>query len=275
MLQGLAACGLGALTALGTPRPARSATHVLKMGYVFVRASQLGAGAAEFARRIETGTKGAWRVEEYPNGAFGGEVEMLDGLRKGELDLAFLTAAPFSSLVPDFGIFDLPFLFRDAAHARALLDGPFGQEYLTKFQEHGLVALAWGENGMRHITNSRRPIREPADLQGLRLRVPQSEITLRCFGQLGVQAAPLGFPSLYGALESGRFDGQENPIATIRAAKFDRIQKHLTLTAHMYSGAVIFASGDLWDETRRARARSVLGVCARRRSGLSPSRRAI
>jgi TRAP-type C4-dicarboxylate transport system substrate-binding protein len=206
---------------------AASATRVLKMGYLYVRDSQLGAGAAEFIRRVEGTTHGTCRIEEYPNGAFGGEVEMLDGLRKGELDLAFLTAAPISSLVPEFGIFDLPFLFRDAAHARALIDGPFGQEYLAKFRAYDLVALAWGETGMRHLTNSIHPVRVPEDLQGLKLRVPQSDVTLRCFQQLGVQAATLGFPALYGALESGH---------------------HLTLTGHVYSAAVILISEDLWED---------------------------
>lgn len=244
LLKGIAALGACA----GTPSSALSATRVLRMGYVYVRDSQLGAGAAEFVRTVDAATHGTWRIEEYSNGAFGGEIEMLDGLLKGELDFAILTSAPFSGLVKDFGIFDLPFLFHDAAHARTLLDGSFGQEYLAKFREHNLVALAWGETGMRHLTNSRRPVRTPKDLQGLRLRVPQSDVTLRCFQQLGVEAAVLGFPALYGALESGRFDGQENPIATIRASQFERVQHHLTLTGHVYSGAVIFASGDVWED---------------------------
>ena len=239
---------LGACAGAGAPCAALSAGRVLKMGYLYARNSQLGAGAGEFIRRVEAATHGTFRVEEYPNGAFGGEVEMLDGLRKGELDLAFLTAAPFSGLVPEFGIFDLPFLFRDPAHARALLDGPFGQEYLAKFRGYDLVALAWGETGMRHLTNSRHSVRTPEDLRGLKLRVPQSDVTLRCFRQLGVQAAPLGFPALYGALESGHFDGQENPIATIRASQFERVQHHLTLTGHVYSGAVMLISGDVWED---------------------------
>ena len=100
---------------------------------------------------------------------------------------------------------------------------------------------------MRHVTNSLRPLHSPEDLRGLRMRLPQSEIMLRCFRQLGVDAAPLGFPALYGALESGRFDGQENPIATIRASQFERVQRYLTMTAHVYSSAILFVSKDVWD----------------------------
>ncbi|MBV8915877.1 MAG: TRAP transporter substrate-binding protein DctP [Acetobacteraceae bacterium] len=247
----LRAAGLGALAGLAAPGlVARAAPgpRVLKMGYVYGRDSQLGAGAGEFSRKIETATGGAFRVEEYPSGVLGGEVELLDGLRKGEVDVAIVTSVVFSDVVPEFGAFDLPFLFHDAAHARAVLDGPIGQEYLGKFRGHGLVALAWGETGMRHLTNSKCPVRAPADLRGLRMRVPQSEVMLRCFRQLGVDATPLGFPALYGALESGRFDGQENPIETIRAAHFDRVQRYLTLSGHIYCSAIILAGQDCWDD---------------------------
>ncbi len=248
MLRGVAAAG--ALTGLGMPHIARgnAAVRVLKMGYLFVRDSQLGAGAGEFACKVEAATHGACRIEDYPNGTLGGELEMLDALRKGELDLGFITAAPVSSLAPEFGIFDMPFLFRDATHAHAVLDSPIGQGYLAKFRTHDLVALAWGENGMRQLTNSKRPVRRPEDMRGLKLRVPQSDLFVRCFRQLGADAAPLGFPALYGALEAGRFDGEENPIATIRAAHFERVQRYLTLTGHIYDSAIIFMSKDAWDD---------------------------
>lgn len=246
LLRGVASAG--ALTCVGIPQEAHSATaRVLKMGYIYVRESQLGAGADAFSTCLEAATGGDWRIEHYPGGILGGELELLDGLRKGAIDLAIVTAVVFSSAVPEFGIFDLPFLFRDTIHARTVLDSPIGREYLDKFRAHDLIALAWGETGMRHITNSLRPVRSTEDLRGLRMRVPQSDVMLRCFRQLGVDAAPLGFPALYGALESGRFDGQENPIATIRAAQFDRVQRYLTMSGHVYCSAIIFLSRDVWD----------------------------
>ena len=218
------------------------------MGYIYAHESQLGAGVNEFSLRLDVETRGGFSVEEYPRGVLGGEVEMLDQLRKGEIDLAFITSVVFSGVVREFGVLDLPFLFRDAAHARAVLDGPIGQDYLTKFREQDLIALAWGETGIRHITNSKISVRTPADLRGLRMRVPQSDVMLRCFRQLGVDATPLGFPALYGALQSGRFDGEENPIATIRAAHFERVQRHLTLSGHNYCSAIMFVSKDCWDD---------------------------
>jgi TRAP-type C4-dicarboxylate transport system substrate-binding protein len=111
-----------------------------------------------------------------------------------------------------------------------------------------MVMLAWGENGLRHMTNARRPIVAPADLTGLKMRVPQSDVLLEGFHALGVEAAPLPFPLLFEALRAGQFDGQENPVATIVAAKFDQVQKFLTLSGHAYDPAVLLMAQDAFDD---------------------------
>jgi TRAP-type transport system periplasmic protein len=108
--------------------------------------------------------------------------------------------------------------------------------------------LAWGENGMRHLTNSKREIHSPEDLSGLKLRVPQSDVMLAGFKALGADVRSLAFPLLYGALQSGEFDGQENPIATIQSSKFNQVQKYLTLTSHVYDPAILFMSVDGFDD---------------------------
>lgn len=221
---------------------------VLKLGYILSTDSQLGAGGTVFADEIAKRTQGRYRIEQYPNSALGGEVEMLKAVQLGTVDLAFITGAPLPNFMPDIGVFNIPFLFRDLAHAHAVLDGPIGQSYLEKFREKGLVALAWGENGMRHITNSKHEIRSPEDLKGLKLRLPQSDVMLAGFKALGADVAPLAFPQLYGALQSGQFDGQENPIATIQSSKFYQVQKYLTLTGHVYDPAILFMSIDDFDE---------------------------
>jgi TRAP-type C4-dicarboxylate transport system substrate-binding protein len=119
---------------------------------------------------------------------------------------------------------------------------------LKKFMDKDLVALAWGENGMRHITNAKRPVRGPEDLKGMKLRLPQSDVMLAGFKALGADVAPLAFPQLYDALKTGQFDGQENPIATILASKFAQVQKHLTVSGHVYDPAVIVMSVDAFEE---------------------------
>jgi tripartite ATP-independent transporter DctP family solute receptor len=223
-------------------------SRTLKIGYLLSKESQLGAGATTFADEVSKRTGGRITLEQYPNAALGGEVEMMKALQLGTLDLAFITGAPLPNQVPEVGVFNIPFIFKNVEHAHAALDGAIGQAYLEKFKAKDMVALAWGENGMRHLTNSKRDIRTPEDLKGLKLRLPQSEVMLIGFKALGADPAPLPFPQLFGALQSGQFDGQENPIATIQSAKFEQVQKYLTLSGHVYDPAVFLASIDVFEE---------------------------
>ena len=220
--------------------------RVLRLGYLFAADSQLAAGAARFASEVTQQSGGRYRIEIYPNGTVGGEVEMIQDLQLGHLDIGFITSAAFGGVIPAMGVFDMPFLFRDAEHAHHTLDGAIGQEYLAKFREKDLIGLAWGENGMRHITNSKRPIAGPDDLKGLKMRVPQSPVMIASFKALGVDVQPLAFPALFGALQSGQFDGQENPMAVIVSTHFEKVQKHLSLTGHVYSWAVLVMGRRAW-----------------------------
>src|SRR6185437_8085771 len=220
----------------------------LTIGYILAKNSQLGAGATVFADEVARRTQGRYRIEQYPNAELGGEVEMMKGVQFGTVDIAFITGAPMPSFVPEIGIFGIPFLFRDAEHAHAVLDGPIGDALLAKFAAKGMIALAWGENGMRHLTNSKHPVATPADLKGLRLRVPQSDTMVAGFKALGADPSQLAFPEVYGALQTGRFDGQENPIATIVASKFNQVQKYLTMSGHIYDPAVFLMSKDAYEE---------------------------
>ena len=227
---------------------AEAAQKTYRIGYLLSRDSQLGAGAKAFVEMVSTRTGGRIHIEQEPDSNLGGEVDMLKGVQQGTIDIAIVTGAPLPNFVPEAGVFSIPFLFRDVAHAHAVLDGSIGQQYLEKFNEKGMVALAWGENGLRHLTNSKHPVRSPDDIKGLKLRLPQSEVMLAGFTAFGADAAPLPFPQLYGALRSGRFDGQENPIATILAAKFSDVQKYLSLSGHVYDPALIVVSKDLWSD---------------------------
>ena len=240
---------LALLTAVASISPSHGEeARVIKLGYILAPHSQLGAGADVFAAEVEKRTQGRYRIDQYPDAALGGEVEMMKGVQLGTVDMAFITGAPMPNFVPEIGVFGIPFLIQDAQHAYRVLDGPLGQELLKKFEAQNIVALAWGENGMRHITNSRNPIRAPADLKGLKLRVPQSDVMVEGFDALGADTHPLPFPEVYGALQTGRFDGQENPMATIIASKFYQVQKYLTLSGHIYDPAAFLMSKDLYDE---------------------------
>lgn len=229
---------------------AQAQQKTFKFGYILTQDSQLGAGAAAFADEVAKRTGGKIRIEQQPNAVLGGEVEMLKGMQLGTVDMAIITGAPLPTIVPEVGVLNIPFIFRDLDHAHAVLDGPLGKAYLEKFKDKGLVALAWGENGQRHLTNSKRPVTQPDDLKGLKLRLPQSDVMLAGFKTLGAEVASLPFPQLYGALQSGQFDGQENPIATILSSKFSQVQKYLTVSGHVYDPAVILVSNDVWAELK-------------------------
>ena len=231
-----------------TPMNALAQKITYNIGYLLSRESQLGIGASVFANEVAKQTNGRIIIEQQPNAILGGEVEMLNGMQVGTIDMAFITGAPLPNIVPEVGVFNIPFIFRDVKHAHAVLDGPIGQSYLNKFKEKNLIALAWGENGLRHLTNSKHPIIKPDDLKGLKLRVPQSEVMIAGFKALGADVASLPFPKLYEALQSNQFDGQENPIATILVSKFSQVQKYLTLSGHVYDPALILVSGDLWND---------------------------
>jgi tripartite ATP-independent transporter DctP family solute receptor len=136
---------------------------------------------------------------------------------------------------------DIPFLFRDYDHARRYLDGP-GQELLTKFPAKGLVALAWTENGFRHMTNSKRSIVKPEDASGLKMRTMENKVHMEGYRAFGIQPTPMAFPEVFGALQQGTVDGQENPIPVILSSKFSQVQKHLSLTGHVYSPALYLTS---------------------------------
>jgi TRAP-type transport system periplasmic protein len=154
--------------------------------------------------------------------------------------------------VPETKILDVPFLFRDKAHARAVLDGPIGQELLTKFDSKGFKALAWAENGFRHMTNSKRDVKAPEDLKGLKMRTMENPVHIAAYKTFGIVTTPMAFPEVFTALQQGTVDGQENPLSVIISAKFDQVQKHLSLTGHVYSPCIIVMNKAAFDKLSAA-----------------------
>ncbi len=237
-----AAAILPARRGLAMPQP-----QVIRLGFVYTRNSQLGAGAIEFAKRVEQQCGGRLRVELYPSSSTGGELEMVQDVGSGILDMTFTSSAVFSAISPDLSIFDIPFLFRDVGHARAVLDSDIGTAAFAKMEPKGIVGLAWGENGLRHITTASKPVRSPADLKGIKIRVPQSEVMVAGFKAFGADVQSLGFPDLYPALAAGTFQAQENPVSVIKSANFDRVQHFLCLTGHVYSPGALIISKRAFD----------------------------
>ena len=230
-----------------TSASSRPAPIVLRLGFTGTRAASLGVGAMRFSQKLQDLCGDRIRVDLYPSGEAGGEVECAQDVQSGVLDMAYGSSAGYGQLSPALNVFDIPFLFRGVAHARAVLDGPIGQQGLRSMDSTGVVGLAWGENGLRHITSASVPVRRSSDLVGFKLRVPQSPVEVTGFRAMGVDAQPLAFPDLYAALAAGDFQGQENPLATIRDAGFYRVQRFLSLTGHIYSAALFMIGKRVYD----------------------------
>ena len=219
----------------------------LVIGHSTPAISHYGVGADAFIATLTELSNGAFTGVQAPAGQLGGERDMIEGLQIGSLDLVITSTGPLGNFVPDVLALDLPFLFRDYSHARNVLDGEIGQELLAAIGENNLVGLAWSENGFRHVTNSQRPMTTPADLEGLKLRTMENAVHMAAFQGMGAAPTPMAFPEVFGALQQGVVDGQENPITVITASRFWEVQGHVTLTGHVYSPAVVLASPVLYD----------------------------
>jgi tripartite ATP-independent transporter DctP family solute receptor len=249
LLCALAAATAAALVLPGMPAFAQT---TLKMNISVSQNSHYGVAVDTFAREVEARTNGRYKVQNFYSGALGAERESIEALQLGTLDLTMTSTGPVPNFVPEVAIFDIPFLFRDYAHARAVLDGPIGQQMLAKFPAKGIEALAWGENGFRHMTNNRRQVIVPDDLKGLKMRTMENPVHIQAYKQFGIIPTPMAFTEVFTALQQGTVDGQENPLSVISAAKFDQVQKYMTLTGHVYSPALILMSKAQWDKLSAA-----------------------
>lgn len=237
--------GIGFVLGVGLTAVAQAQT-TLKIGYPTNATSHYGAGSTAFCEEIEKGTQNRYKCQQVPSSALGGEREMIEAAQLGTLDLVNTSTGPVGNFVPEVKIVDIPFLFRDYDHARKVMDGPIGQDILKKFLAKGIIALGWTENGFRHMTNNKRDIVKPADAAGLKMRTMENKVHMDGYKTFCVLRTPMACPELFGALQQGTVDGQENPIPVILASKFAQVQKHLSLTGHVYSPALLLMSPTAW-----------------------------
>ncbi len=228
------------------------AQTTMKISISVAQNSHQGVGIDVFAREVEKRTAGRYKIQTFYSGSLGGERESVEAVQLGTQELTFTSTGPIPNFVPDAKILDIPFLFRDKAHARAVLDGEIGKDMLGKFDSKGFKALAWGENGVRHMTNNKRPVSSPDDLKGLKMRTMENPVHVAAYKGFGIVTTPMAFPEVFTALQQGTVDGQENPLSVIMAAKFDQVQKHLTLTGHVYSPCVMLMSKAAFDKLSAA-----------------------
>jgi tripartite ATP-independent transporter DctP family solute receptor len=237
--------GLGLVAGLMGPAAAQT---VMKINISIGKDSHQGVGIDTFAKEVEQCTKGRYKIETFYAGSLGGERESIESVQLGTQALTLTSTGPVPNFVPEARILDIPFLFRDKAHARAVLDGPIGMDILKKFEAKGFKALAWGDNGIRNMTNSKRDVNTPEDLKGLKMRTMENPVHIAAYKALGIVTTPMAFPEVFTALQQGTVDGQENPLSVIMAAKFDQVQKHVSLTGHVYSPAVFLMNKAMFDK---------------------------
>lgn len=204
--------------------------------------------ARAFVAAIEQAMPHHFAIDVRGGITVGNDADIFQTTRVGAVDIAICSTLSYASQVPELGVLDLPFLFRDQAHAARVLDGPIGDELGQAMAKHGLTHLAFGELGIRQLTNSKHPIRTPADLTGLRLRVAPSEIYVMSFKALGATLVSMGIAEVYAGLRDGRIDGQENPLLVIQANHFDDMQKYVSLSGHFYSALEIFMNAGSFEE---------------------------
>lgn len=238
----LALCGLSAMLAFGS-QAAIGATRV-HVSYNVAEGSSWDQGAQVFKKLVEERSDGAYRVSLHPNAAMAGgndrvELEMVQG---GAVHFLIKSTTWMTGLDPRFQVLGLPWLFPDHDTANTVLDGPAGDALMETIESRDLVGLAWGVNGFRQVTNSKVPVRTPADLKDMKIRVPGIPMYLSLFEAMGASPTTMSFSEVFTALQTGTVDGQENPLSLIYSSRFYDVQKHVTMWNYSYD-AIVFATG--------------------------------
>ncbi len=236
-----------------------AADVTLRFGHVGKPGSLFEASVDHFAGCVNDAAGGKVEVQTFGSSQLGRDQELLQKLKLKQVDFA-LPSSVMSSVDDVFGIFEMPYIIKDRDHMRRVQ-----AEMMEMFQkaanDDGYHIVGLAENGFRHITNNLRPINLPADLEGIKLRTPNGAWRVKMFQQYGANPTPMSFSDVFTALQTGVIDGQENPYAQIASAKFQEVQKYLSITGHVYTPAYILTAQAQWvawpDEVK-----TVLSDCA-------------
>jgi len=233
----LAILGLAALLAASGSAFAQTE---LKLGHVGEPGSLLAASTEEYAKRVNARLAGKVHVVVYGSSQLGGDKEMLQKVKLGTLDMV-LPSTVMSSEVDLYGIFEMPYLVKDREHMKRIEQAVFWPKLEPETEKKGLKVIAVWENGYRNITNNKRPIRVPKDLEGIKLRVPEGKWRVKMFQAYGANPSPMKFSEVFVALQTGVMDGEENPLPQIWSAKFQEVQKYLSMSGHVYTPAYVMS----------------------------------
>ncbi|TDH35661.1 DctP family TRAP transporter solute-binding subunit [Pseudohoeflea suaedae] len=241
---------LAGMTALGFAAPANAEVEetTLRFAHVVNEQDVYQDAAEKFRDLVAERSDGKIKVEIFPNATLGDERTLLEGMQIGTVDMGIITNGPVSNFVEEIAVFELPFLFPSREKAVEILDGEIGQEILGKLENVNLKGLTYAERGFRNLTNSKHPVKAPADVDGLRIRVMENPVYVDSFRALGADAIPMAWNEALTAMQQGTIDGQENPINVIYSFKLSETQKTMTLTRHTYAPAIIVMGMPAWQK---------------------------
>lgn len=217
----------------------------LKFGHVGAPGSLFAASADEYAKRVNSKLKGKVKINVFGSSQLGKDKTLLKKLLAGTVDFA-LPSTVMSSVIDQFGLFEMPYLVKNRTHMGRIEQQLVWSKLVPLVEKKGYKILAIWENGFRHITNNIRPIDKPSDLKNIKLRTPSGKWRVKMFKTYGANPSPLSFKEVFQALKTGVFDGQENPFAQIYSAKFNEVQKYLSLTGHVYTPAYVTVGKKKW-----------------------------
>src|SRR5436305_12552998 len=220
------------------------ATDVQPLGYPTVEA------VLAMGKKLETGTNGRLSIQMYPSMQLGGEKEMIEQAQVGALAIARISVGPMGPLVPELNVFNLPFMFRDAAHMEKVIDGAVGDELLKKLSDHptaGLIGLCWMNGGTRNVYNSKHAVKSVADLKGLKIRMMGNPVFVDTMNALGGNGVAMGFDQLVNALQTGVVDGAENNEPSYETGQHYRYAKFYSRTGHLMIPELLVFSKRTWD----------------------------
>jgi tripartite ATP-independent transporter DctP family solute receptor len=235
---------LAALALCGTAAAAQPLE--LKLGHVGSPGSLFDFSAQEFAKRVQQKLGGKVLVQLYGSSQLGDDTEMMQKVKLGTLDFT-LPSTVMSSVVPAFGLFEMPYLVRDREHMKRIEKEVVWPALAPLSEKSGYQVVAVWENGFRQITNSAHPIKTPDDLKGIKLRVPKGKWRIKMFQAYGASPSAMGLSEVFVALQTGVMDGEENPLTQIYTSKFQEVQKYLSMTDHVYTPAYLVTSVRRWN----------------------------
>ena len=243
----------GAAAGLAAAVPVRGAFAQQKMVWKATDVHPLGYPTVEaivrMGKKLETATNGRISIQMYPSMQLGGEKEMIEQAQVGALQIARISVGAMGPVVDELNVFNLPFVFRDEAHQRKVVDGPIGQELLERMSSASnsrLIALGWMDAGTRNVY-SKKAITGPADLKGMKIRMMGNPIFVETMNAMGGNGVAMGFNELYSAMQTGVVDGAENNEPTVLAQNHYQVAKVYSLTGHLIIPEIFVFSKRTWE----------------------------